>query len=72
LTADFLDAVSQYTVTDGNPEKFTARPRADRVYPNDESERQSAEEAKFIDQAAKQFGSKPHQLVDDAKRHLRP
>ncbi len=72
LTADFLEAVSQYAVTDGNPERLTTRPRADRVYRNDESKRQSAEEAKFIDQAAKQFGSKSRQLVDDAKRHLRP
>lgn len=71
LTADFLQAVSQYTVTEGNPERFTTRPRADRVYPSDESKRQSAEEAKFLDQAAKQLGSKSRQLVDDAKRRLR-
>jgi predicted ATPase len=71
VAVGFVEAVAQLTVTEGNPEQFTTRPRADRIYPTDESKRQSAEEAKTLDRGAKQLGSRSRQFVDDAKRRLR-
>ncbi|VVD29969.1 hypothetical protein [Paraburkholderia dioscoreae] len=71
LTAGFVEAVAQYTVNEGNPPRMTTRPRADRVYPSDESRKRSAEEAGMLDRAAKQLGARSRELVDDAKRRLR-
>ncbi|MFM2465123.1 hypothetical protein P0D87_15875 [Paraburkholderia sp. RL17-368-BIF-A] len=71
ITTEFVTEVSRLTVTEGNPPQFTTRPRANRVYPTDESRRQNAEEANVLDQAARQLGSRSRKFIDQAKRRLR-
>jgi hypothetical protein len=67
----FLEKVAELTVPEGEPPRVTTRPRADRVYPTAETRKRSAEEAKALDDQAKELSTACRSFVDNAKGRLR-
>lgn len=68
---DFQMQVANLTIPEGDPPKVTTRPRADRVYPSDETRKQSGDEAKILDGLAKRLAAACKAFIDDGKRQLR-
>ncbi|MDN7561204.1 hypothetical protein [Burkholderia orbicola] len=68
-TGDFMNAIAELTVREGD--ELTTRPRAERVYSDDDTRRRHAEEAKTLNAMARELGNKCRSFLDAGKQRLR-
>jgi hypothetical protein len=70
-TGAFQMEVARLTIPEGEPSRVTTRPRADRIYPSEESTRQSREEASDLDRQSRALATELRTFSDIAKQALR-
>ncbi|KFG92971.1 hypothetical protein GQ56_0134080 [Burkholderia paludis] len=69
LTGEFMNAIAELTVREGD--ELTTRPRAERVYYDDDTRRRHAEDAKTLNAKARELGNKCRMFLDAGKQLLR-
>ncbi len=69
LTGDFMNTIAELAVREGD--ELTTRPRAERVYYNDDTRRRHADDAKTLNAKARELGNRCRAFLDEGKQRLR-